>query len=235
MRILGLIPARGGSKALPNKNTIPLAGKSLVQRTYECALASDVLDRIILSTDSEAIAEHAREFGLEAPFLRPSVFATDTSPMIDVATHTLNFLAEEGDRYDAVVLLQPTSPLRTPDHIRKAVTLLGDHDAVCSVVSVPAMSNPYRMVKITDKGLLDFVCPEGRTIKRRQDAPRAYWREGTIFLTRVEVILQQGSFYGESCVVYELSPEESLNIDTAEQWEAAERRLAEETNENSGC
>jgi CMP-N-acetylneuraminic acid synthetase len=226
MKILGLIPARGGSKELPGKNIKPLAGKSLVQRTYECALASGVLDRVILSTDSSAAIQHAREFGLEVPFVRPAKLATDASPMIDVAIHALEQLAEEGDRYDALLLLQPTSPLRRPDHIVRAIELLGEHDAVCSVAAVPKEANPFRMVKITPDGYLDFVCPEARHIACRQDEPAAYKREGTIFLTRVDVILKERSFYGNTCVPYVLDLSETLNIDREADWLNAERRLA---------
>ncbi|MDP7024901.1 MAG: acylneuraminate cytidylyltransferase family protein [Kiritimatiellia bacterium] len=226
MRILGLIPARGGSRALPDKNIMLLAGKSLVQRTYECASAFGGLDRIILSTDSEAIITHAREFGLEVPFVRPPEFASDESPMIDVAIHALEFLAKQGDEFDALLLLQPTSPLRTPAHIARAIELLGDNDAVCSVVEVPKEANPYRLVKVAENGFLDFVCPEARHIACRQDEPQAYRREGTIFLARVDTIQKDHSFYGNTCVPFVLEPDETLNIDTEGDWQEAERRLA---------
>ncbi len=228
MRVLGLIPARGGSKALPDKNILPLAGKPLIQRTYECAVESGALDRLILSTDSQRIIDLARSFGLEAPFVRPAEFATDEAPMIGVAIHALEWLADRGERYDALLLLQPTSPIRKPEHIRRALELLGENDAVCSVVSVPKDINPYYLMKVGTDGFLDFVCPEARTIKRRQDIPDAYRRDGTIFLTRTDVLLRDRNFYGAKCVPYRLDPEETLNIDTPDDWIKVEQRLMQE-------
>lgn len=221
-RILGLIPARGGSKALPRKNILPLCGKSLVQRAWECARDSEVFDRVILSTDDEEIASHGRSAGVEVPFLRPAALADDSSPMIDVAVHALDFLREsEGDIPDALMILQPTSPLRTPEHIRRAVRMLADHDAVCSVLPLPQDLSPYYLMKIREDGCLDFFMSDGARFTRRQDLPIAYRREGTIFLTRSEVILAQRSFYGARCKPMFMDASEVLNIDTPEDWEEA--------------
>jgi CMP-N,N'-diacetyllegionaminic acid synthase len=225
MKVLGLIPARGGSKGLLGKNVKPLAGKSLIERAYETAVASLALDRIILSSDNDTIIAAAAKFGLEAPFMRPAALATDSSPMIDVAVHALDELGRKGYEPDALMLLQPTSPLRRPSHISCAIELLADNDAVCSVIQVPLDLSPHYVMKITDRGFLDYFLPEGRTYIRRQDVPRAYKRDGTIFLTRRSVILGQRSFYGQRCVPLHLAEAESLNIDTAEDWAEAERRL----------
>lgn len=223
-RILGLIPARGGSKALPRKNLLPLCGKSLVQRAWDCARDSQEFDRVILSTDDEEIAAHGRAAGVEVPFLRPAAFADDSSPMIDVAIHALAFLRKrDGYMPDALMILQPTSPLRTPEHIRCAVQMLADHDAVCSVVPLPQDLSPYYLMKIRDDGYLDFFMSDGARFTRRQDLPIAYRREGTIFLTRSEVILNQRSFYGARCKAMFMNPSEVLNIDTPEDWEKAVR------------
>lgn len=223
-RILGLIPARGGSKMLPRKNIKPLCGKSLIQRTWESAQASGVLDRVVLSTDDPEMARHGRELGVEVPFLRPAAFAQDASPMIDVAIHALDTLrTQEGYVPDALMILQPTSPLRSPDHIRQAVLLLACYDAVCSVLPLPQDLSPYYLMKIREDGCLDFFMADGARFTRRQDLPVAYQREGTIFLTRTEVILQQRSFYGAKCKPMVMDPAEVLNIDTPEDWENAER------------
>ena len=226
MRVLGLIPARGGSKAVPGKNIRPLCGRSLVARAYDVAVASGALDRIILSTDDPAIAAHGRETGVEVPFMRPETFASDTSPMLDVVLHALNALAEtDGYAPDAVLLLQPTSPLRTVEHIRQAIRLLEDHDSVCSVVALPQDLSPYYLMKITDAGYLDFFMEDGARFTRRQDLPIAYRREGTIFLTRVDVLVGQKSFYGKRCCPLMIDPACVLNIDTAADWAEAEQRL----------
>ena len=225
-RILGLIPARGGSKAMPRKNILPLCGKSLVQRAWEGARVSGALDRVILSTDDEEIAAHGRAIGLEVPFLRPAAFAGDASPMIDVATHALEAL-RKADNYvpEAVMILQPTSPLRSPAHIRRAAELLEGHEAVCSVLPLPQDLSPSYLMKIREDGCLDYFMPDGGRFTRRQDLPIAYRREGTIFLTRTEVILEQRSFYGRRCFPMRMEPNEVLNIDTPEDWREAERVL----------
>jgi CMP-N,N'-diacetyllegionaminic acid synthase len=226
VKVLGLIPARGGSKGIPGKNLRPLAGKPLIQWTHEAALASGQLDRIVLSTDDEAIANLGRQVGIDVPFIRPSLFATDDSPMIDVAAHAIETLAGQGYSADALLLLQPTSPMRRPEHIRKAISLLGDNDGVCSVTPVPHRYSPPYLVRIDAAGMLDFYLPGGEKYTRRQDVPAAYKRDGTIFLTRTVVLLEQRSFYGQRCVPMILREDEVLNIDDPEEWEDAERRLS---------
>jgi CMP-N,N'-diacetyllegionaminic acid synthase len=225
MKVLGLIPARGGSKGIPRKNVLPLQGKSLIERAFESAQASGVLDRVILSTDDNEIADEARRIGLEVPFVRPAQFAQDTSSMIDVAVHALETLAADGYTPDVLVLLQATSPLRKPEHIRDALALLGDHDAVCTVVPLPLDMCPHYVMKITEEGFLDYAMPDGANYTRRQDVPPAYRREGTLFVTRADVVLGQRSFYGKRCRPFMLDPAESLNIDTPEEWADAEAAL----------
>jgi CMP-N,N'-diacetyllegionaminic acid synthase len=228
MRVLGIIPARGGSKAIPRKNLLPLLGKSLIERTFETARASGALDRIILSTDEREIVELGRRIGLEVPFERPAEFAGDTSPMIDVVVHSITTLGQTGYAPDAVMVLQPTSPLRQPRHIRDSVALLQAHpeaDGVCTVSPLPKELCPHYLVKIGPTGYLEFFMPDGARYRRRQDVPQAWRRDGTIFLTRTDVLLNQRSFYGERCLTLELEPTEILNIDEPADWEEAERRL----------
>jgi CMP-N,N'-diacetyllegionaminic acid synthase len=227
MRILGLIPARGGSKGIPRKNVRPLAGKSLVERAFECAKASGVLDRIILSTDDQAIVEVANSLDLEVPFLRPPELACDQTPMVEVAVHALSALKDSNDYTpDALLLLQPTSPLRRPEHIKEAVQLLGENDSVCSVVALPQDLCPHYVMKITPDGLLDFFLPDGAQYTRRQDVPQAYRRDGTIFLTRTTILFKQHNFYGRHCVPMILPANDSLNINDPAEWVEAERILA---------
>lgn len=228
-KVLGLIPARGGSKSLPGKNIRPLSGRSLVQRAWESARQSGAFDRVILSTDDRRIAAHGREIGVEVPFRRPAELAGDAAPMIDVAVHALRALAElDGYAPEAVMILQPTSPLRTPDHIRRAVSLLDGYEAVCSVLPLPRDLSPHYLMRIRPDGCLDFFLPGGDRFTRRQDVPVAYRREGTVFLTRAEVILEQRSFYGTRCRPMLMTPDEVLNIDTPEDWAEAVRRFGGE-------
>lgn len=228
LKVLGFIPARGGSRGVPRKNIRPLLGKSLVQRTFEVARQSPYLDRIVLSTDDEEIAAHGREIGLEVPFLRPAHLATDTTPMIDVIIDVLDQLKErEGYVPDALISLQPTSPLRLVEHIDRAIEVLEDHDAVCSVVPVPLELCPHYVMKINDEGYIDYFLPEGRKITRRQDVIPAYRREGTAYLARVETIYQHRNLYGDRCKPMFVEPQDSISIDNWDDWHTAEQRLTE--------
>lgn len=225
MKILGLIPARGGSKGIPGKNIRLLHGKPLLQYAYEAATASGVLDRIILSTDDPAIAELAKRLGIEVPFMRPPDLASDQAPMIGVAVHALRALEEDGYVPDALMLLQPTAPLRRPEHIRDAVALLGDNDAVTSVVPLPKDQCPHFLMRITPEGRLTFFMPDGATYTRRQDVPQAYQRDGSVYLTRRDVLLNGRTFYGTRTVPLVIDPADSANIDGPEDWERAEALL----------
>jgi CMP-N-acetylneuraminic acid synthetase len=224
--VLGLVPARGGSKGLPGKNVRPLAGRPLVAYAADAARGSGVIDRLVLSTDSEQIAEAGRAAGLEVPFLRPAELAGDETPMLAVIEHALSALASSGWDAELIVLLQPTSPLRTAHHVREAVTLLRDTDAdsVVTVVEVPRHLSPDYVMRIED-GVLKPFLPDGARITRRQDARPAYAREGTVYACWRRTIDTFGNIYGRDCRPLLIDAAESLSIDSAEDWDAAERRL----------
>ena len=224
-KILGLIPARAGSKGYPRKNVKPLLGKSLIQRAYESAIESAVLDRIILSTNDPEAERIARGIGLETPFGRPDDLAGDDVSMLDVVLHSLEFLQQTGYVPEAVMILQPTSPLRTPEHIRRAVDLLENHDSVCSVVRVPNTLCPHYVMKIREDGMLDFFLKEASAITRRQDVPQAYVRDGTVYLTRTAAVVEDQTLYGGKCRPLVLKECETISIDTPEDWTCAEQRL----------
>jgi CMP-N-acetylneuraminic acid synthetase len=225
--VLGIVPARGGSKGVPGKNLRPLAGRPLLDYTACAARESGVLDRIILSTDSPDIAEVGVCVGLEVPFLRPPALAADDTPMVPVVEHTLTMLAEQGWRPDIVVLLQPTSPLRRGDHICDAVTLLRETqaDSVVSVVELPLDHSPDYLMRI-ESGRLEPFLPEGTRLYRRQDARPAYWRDGTVYAFWRQTLERSGGIYGTNCRPLLLNRGESVSIDSVEDWEAAERMLA---------
>ena len=226
MNVLGLIPARGGSKGIPRKNIRPLNGKSLIQRAFECAKSSGILDRIVLSTEDSEIASIAKDLGIEVPFNRPLYAARDESPMIDVALHALSALLKTGYTPHAVLLLQPDVPSRTPDHLVAAVNLLRDNDSVCSVVPIPPNHSPHYVMKIDDCGNLSYFLPEGEKIVRRQDVPPAYMRDGTVFLTKSSIIQNDKSFYGKRCIPMHLAADEVLNLNSWEDWHEAEKKLS---------
>ena len=225
--VLGLVPARGGSKGVPGKNTRLLAGHPLIAYTARAAAGSGALDRVVLSTDSEEIAEVGRRVGLEMPFMRPAALAADDTPMLAVVRHALAELRRHNWEPDIVVLLQPTSPLRTPLDIRRTVELLRSSgaDSVVTVVPVPQHLSPDYVMRIEDGRLRRFL-PESERIARRQDARPAYARNGTAYAFWTETVQRFGTIYGEDCRPLVMAAEESLSIDTETDWEAAERALA---------
>jgi CMP-N-acetylneuraminic acid synthetase len=169
MRTLGVIPARGGSKGIPGKNLRLLAGRPLLAYTADAARGSRRLSRVVLSTDDEATAAAGRSLGLEVPFLRPADLAADDSPMLPVLRHAVEALSASGFEADAVVLLQPTSPLRRAEHIDAAIELLEatGADSVVSVVEVPHQFNPVSVMTLEGDRLKPFV--PGPLVTRRQD------------------------------------------------------------------
>ena len=223
MKTLAIIPARGGSKGVKGKNIKPLAGKPLIAYTIEAALASR-LSRVILSTDSEAIARVGREFGVEVPFIRPAELATDRAKAIPVIQHALHFLEQqETEHFDAVMMLQPTTPFRTQKDIDTALQLLEDSgaDSVISVIDVEG-HHPARMKYLNEEGYLvdpDFC--EAYENQPRQELPPMYLRNGAIYLTRRDTLLQ-GSFKGKNCKALIMPQERSVNIDTEFDFAMAE-------------
>ncbi|MCX6553086.1 MAG: acylneuraminate cytidylyltransferase family protein [Acidobacteria bacterium] len=224
--VLGLVPARAGSKGVPGKNTRLLAGRPLLAYTADAARASGVIDRLVLSTDDPAIAEVGRGLNIETPFLRPAELAADDSPMFPVIVHALSALEAGGWIPDIVVLLQPTSPLRRPDHIVHAVRTLVDvgADSVVSVVELPRHLSPDYVMRL-EQGLLVSFLPDGVRVTRRQDARAAYVRDGTVYACWRKTVLEQGSLYGRLSHPLILPASESLSIDTIDDWHEAERRI----------
>lgn len=227
MLVLGIVPARGGSKGVPGKNVRPLAGHTLLEYTARAARESGVLDRVILSTDSLEIADAGRRAGLEVPFMRPLALAADDTPMVPVIEHALGEIARHGWSPDIVVLLQPTSPLRRPDHIRNAVSMLRETeaDSVVTVVELPRHLSPDYVMRI-DGGRLKPFLPEGARVTRRQDARPAYSRDGTVYAFRRSTIKQLGGIYGNDCRPLLIDTSDSLSIDSQADWDEAERLLA---------
>jgi CMP-N-acetylneuraminic acid synthetase len=228
--VLALVPARGGSKGIPDKNIRPLAGRTLLEYAARAASASAVVDRVVLSTDSERVAEEGRRAGLEVPFIRPAELAQDDTPMLPVIDHAVEFLAQHGWDAEIVVLLQPTSPLRTPLHIRTAVQELRESkaDSVVTVVELPRHVSPDYVMRIDDGRLVPFLA-EGARITRRQDARPAFVRDGTVYAFWARTLRETRSIYGQDCRPLVVPARESITIDTQDDWADAERRLATAT------
>lgn len=224
MNILGLIPARGGSKGVPGKNLRMLGAHPLLWYTVEAALRSYVGENLVLSTDSPEIGAYGLLLGLQVPFVRPAHLATDTAAMRDVVQHALTQVP--GIRPNTlVVLMQPTSPLRRPEHIDRAIDILEENevDSVVSVVQVPPHLSPDYVMQIEYGNLEPFI--EGAGPQRRQDARTAYYRDGTVYVFRADNIQRTGTIYGNRCLPLILQPHESLSIDTEADWQEAERRI----------
>ena len=223
-RILGLVPARAGSKGIPNKNARFLAGVPLLARAIRSGLDSGVINRVLLTTDSREFAELGMKAGAEAPILRPPELARDDTPMLPVIQHAVRHLVAEGWSPEIVVLLQPTAPFRQPQDIMKAVRMLRDDpqaDSVVSVEAVPDHYSPYFVMKVSDNRLLPFMT-DGLKVTRRQDAPKAYSRNGQFYVMRTRTLLEKNSIYGENCLPY-ITSHEAVNLDTMDDWVAAEK------------
>ncbi len=229
MKILGLIPARGGSKGVPGKNIKMLGNKPLIQYTLESAKESMLLAKVIVSTDSEQIAECARSIGGDIPFLRPASLATDETPTLDVVRHALEYYHGLQVRYDAVCLLQVTTPFRLPGFIDLAIRRFIDQgaDAIISVLPVPSEFNPHWVFEPSGDGYLRISTGEKQIVPRRQDLPPAYFRDGSIYITKADVLLEKNSFFGDRLahIINDLSWH--VNIDTPQDWSRAEAKVAE--------
>ena len=222
MKILGIVPARGGSKGVPGKNIRPLAGKPLIVHTLEAAHASG-LAQVIVTTDDPSIAAVARAAGGSVPFVRPAELATDTAKSIDVALHALQVMEQrEGMRYDAIMLLQPTTPFRTTADIDQAISLLEHNpeaDSVISVVDVEAF-HPARMKYMEGDRLIDPPFCEAYENQNRQELRPMFIRNGAIYLTRRKTLLAK-SYKGDVCMGLVMPNERSINIDTLHDFEYA--------------
>jgi CMP-N,N'-diacetyllegionaminic acid synthase len=224
--VLALVPARGGSKGIPGKNIRPLAGRTLLDYVARAAADSAVVDRVVLTTDDEAIASEGRRLGLDVPFLRPSALAADDTPMLPVIEHAVAALAEQDWTPEVIVLLQPTSPLRRPAHIRQAVQELRSSgaDSVVTVVELPRHLSPDYVMRVEDGRLVPFL-PDGARVTRRQDARPAFVRDGTVYAFWLRTLTATRSIYGRDCRPLIVPPDESLTLDSQDDWIEAERRL----------
>jgi CMP-N-acetylneuraminic acid synthetase len=227
MRVLGIVTARGGSKGVPGKNLRSLGGKPLLAWTAEAARAATRLARTIVSTDDAAIAEASRACGLDVPFMRPPELATDTAPTLPVLQHAVAQLEAAGDRYDAICLLQPTNPFRGAALIDACIEQFAASGADCviTVLPVPAEYNPHWVYFAGAAGELRLATGESQPISRRQALPPAFHREGSVYVTRRDVLVA-GSLYGARVVGHELRDGEHVNIDTLDDWARAEAMAA---------
>lgn len=222
MKTMGLIPARGGSKGIPGKNIKPMAGKPLIAWTIEAALRSDLLDAVVVSTDDTEIAAVARRVGAMVPFLRPTALAQDSTPGIDPVLHALDLLPE----FTAVLLLQPTSPLRTTADIDACLRLARNRQAP-SVVSVSEPdTHPYWTYRLgSDQSLQQFL--DSPPVTRRQDLPPVFALNGALYYAQSHWLRQGRRLVGAETLAYVMPRERSVDIDNLLDWRMAELLLKE--------
>ena len=231
-KILGIIPARGGSKSIPRKNIRDFLGKPLIAWTIQSSLESGVLDRLIVSTDSEEIASIARQYGAETPFIRPPELATDTTPTLPVLQHAVKWLREnENYTTELTMLLEPVSPCRQPRHIIEAFQTFNagkEVDSVVSVTEAPAQYNPLWVFKIGQNGLAQLFTGEKLKdiVPRRQSLPKIYAKNGALYLFRTDCLFRNPpSIFGETTKLYVVEKEYNIDIDDESDWIIGEERL----------
>jgi CMP-N-acetylneuraminic acid synthetase len=228
--VLAIIPARGGSKSIPRKNILDFAGFPLITYSIAAGLAAESVNRVIVSTDDPEIAEIARVYGAEVPFLRPEAISRDDTPDLPVFQHALSWLdSNEHYQPELIVQLRPTSPFRKTDHINQAVwRLLGRPEAdSIRTICVP-FQNPYKMWKIEASGfiqpLIESDLPEPYNLPR-QALPEVYWQTGYVDAVWKDTIIKKDSMTGERILPLVIGPEEWIDIDSPDDWKRAERLL----------
>jgi len=212
---IAVIPARGGSKGLPGKNIRPICGRPLIAWSVLRAAESKLIDCICVTTDDPAIADAAREVGVDVPFLRPAELATDTSPTIAAVEHALDFYVKKQNRaFDYVVLLEPTSPLRHPGDIDAMLTRLIDAAAAYdAIVSIGEVAEHPAIVKRKVQDKIEPYCAELKTTTRRQDNPPAYFPYGVAYMVKTETLLRERSFYPARAPFFEIRRYQTYEID----------------------
>ncbi|MFA6013575.1 MAG: acylneuraminate cytidylyltransferase family protein [Gallionellaceae bacterium] len=232
---LAIIPARGGSKRLPRKNVLDFGGKPLIAWTIEAALGCPFLDEVMVTTDDFEIAEVAKKYGANVPFFRPEALASDTATSFDAIKHTIDYYRFElGRRFDFVVLLQPTSPLRNSRNISEAIALRAQKNAeavisVCEVDHSPLWMNTLP----ADHNMVGFIREDVKDT-RSQDLETFYRLNGAIYIVSVDVLLEQKTFIPEqNAYAYTMSAECSVDIDTKSDLQLAVCILQGEIKESS--
>jgi CMP-N,N'-diacetyllegionaminic acid synthase len=209
---LAVIPARGGSKGIPKKNIVEVCGKPLIQYTIEEALSSKLLDRIIVSTDDVEIAEVSKKCGAEVPFLRPKELADDQAKTIDVLIHAINELKKRGEKYDYLILLQPTQPLRKSWHIDEAIQQIVNNKAESLVSVSEVKEHPILIRTINESGNTERLRKVNSTV-RRQEFPKYYKVNGAIYINKINDKFNEQTSLNDNKFAYIMDSKYDLDID----------------------
>ena len=220
MKLLFLITARGGSKGIPGKNIKPFCGKPLLYYSIDTARTLAADEDICLSTDDEEIKRLAEAYKLHIPFMRPNELATDQAGSYGVIMHAIEFYEQQGKHFDAVVLLQPTSPFRTAQHVKEAIALYsGDIDMVVSV-NESSVNPYYNLFEENSSGYLELS--KKSDLIRRQDAPKAYVYNGAVYVMSIASLKKIPLNQFTKVKKYIMKEEDSIDLDTPLDWEVAE-------------
>ncbi len=229
-KYLGVVPARGGSKGIPKKNIKNLNGKPLIAYTIEAAkraIEAGALSRCIVSTDSCEIAEISRKYGAEVPFMRPKYLGEDTVKSVDVILHAVSFLEEQKERYDAVITLQPTSPMRTAEDLMEGIRMFdeGDSDSLIAVYE-DAKANGFNYYRMSDnrKGIAEHK--EHNLGIRRQEMKPMYVRNGALYISAVGLLKERKMIIGDVPLLYVMPKERSVDVDSMLDFEYIEFLLS---------
>lgn len=221
MKILAIIPARGGSKGVPRKNIIDVCGKPLIYYSIKPALEAKeagIIDEVIVSTDDQEIANISRKYGASVPFLRPSELSDDKAKSVDLMIHAHDFFASKDLVFDAILLLQPTSPLRTYGDIEKAVSIFKDKDAVSLISCYKANIHEYNLYHQSGDWAIGLN-PKHNLGIRRQEIEDLYVRNGAFFLVKSDYMIKEKKPFDEKPAMYVMPYERSVNIDTMDDIE----------------
>lgn len=230
-KILAIIPARGGSKGIPHKNIMKINHKPLIAYSIEAAKGSKFIDYILVSTDDVEIKDVSLNYGAKVPFLRPEEISNDTAKSIDVVLHALEFHKSQGEEFHYVVLLQPTSPLRSSQDIDNAIEIVMEKEAESLVSLCEASENPVLMRVIEDDKLKSFVEFKGDNL-RRQDLPKFYIFNGAIYINSVEMLFKEKTFVNEATIPFVMDSVKSIDIDNMLDSKLAELILREKSDDN---
>lgn len=227
-RIIAIIPARGGSKGIKKKNIISLRGRPLIFYTIKEAKKSKLISDLIVSTDSNEIVKVTKKYGAIAPFIRPKKISGDLASSFSVVKHALSFMEKlKKFKYDYVIMLQPTCPLRLAGDIDRSLTMLinSNSDSITSIKDVEA-NHPNRMKIIKNKKLINFFEQGFEDMRPRQNLKKVFIRNGAIYAFKRKVIMKQGSLVGKKNLPYIMPKERSVNIDSYEDLELAKYYLS---------
>lgn len=220
---LAIIPARKGSKGVPGKNIKKINGNPLISLSIQEARKSKYIDKLIVTTNSQEVANIAIQIGAEVPFLRPEKLAQDDSNATSVILHALDFPSIKELDFDYFIYLQPTSPFRTAEHIDSAIENIIKNNDASSLVSVcTPLKHPYWMKSINQKGFLKELIQTENIFHNRQELPDVYAVNGAIYICKLFVFVLDQTFYKRNCIPFIMSANDSIDIDTIDEWKYAE-------------